>query len=59
MGPPEIAGIELESVVWPQGQHSFAPRSLRWNSEHFRSVKGLLKAAPGKIPQEAELELVA
>jgi hypothetical protein len=42
-----------------KGVTGIAPRSLRWNSEHFRSVKGLLKAAPGKIQQEAELELVA
>jgi hypothetical protein len=58
MGPPEITVSELENA-YSQRHRSLALQSLRWNSGHFRLVKGLLKAAPGKIPQEAELELVA
>ena len=56
MGPPEITDSELESACLAARATLSCAASLRWNSEHFRSVKGLLKAAPGKIPQEAELK---
>jgi hypothetical protein len=55
----KLQSVSLRMLIWLQRLTGIALRSLRWNLERFRSVKGLLKAAACKISQQAELELVA